>query len=62
VYSPTGAPFICFEPMTAPTDALRSGAMLRRATTFSARFAIQISPSSRARPTACSREEDPSLA
>ena len=62
VYSPPGAPFICFEPMTAPTDALRSGAMLRRARSFTARFAVQISPSSRARPTACSREEAPSLA
>ena len=62
LYSPAGAPFICFEPMTAPTDALRSGAMLRRATAFTARFSIQISPSSRARPTACSREDDPSFA
>jgi aldose 1-epimerase len=25
VYSPAGAEFICFEPMTAPTNALRSG-------------------------------------
>jgi galactose mutarotase-like enzyme len=25
VYSPPGADFICFEPMTAPTNALRSG-------------------------------------
>jgi galactose mutarotase-like enzyme len=25
VYSPRAAPFICFEPMTAPTNALRSG-------------------------------------
>lgn len=25
VYTPPGAPFICFEPMTAPTDALRRG-------------------------------------
>jgi galactose mutarotase-like enzyme len=24
VYSPPGAEFICFEPMTAPTNALRS--------------------------------------
>jgi aldose 1-epimerase len=62
VYSPPSAPFICFEPMTAPTDALRSGAMLRRATAFTARFSIQISPSSRARPTACSRDDDPSFA
>jgi aldose 1-epimerase len=25
VYAPPGRNFICFEPMTAPTDALRSG-------------------------------------
>ncbi len=25
VYTPAGADFICFEPMTAPTDALRRG-------------------------------------
>ena len=25
VYSPRGSPFVCFEPMTAPGDALRSG-------------------------------------
>jgi galactose mutarotase-like enzyme len=25
VFSPAGAPFICFEPMTAATDALRRG-------------------------------------
>jgi galactose mutarotase-like enzyme len=62
VYSPAGAPFICFEPMTAPTDALRSGTLLRRARAFTARFAIQISPSSRARPTAWSRDDEPSLA
>jgi aldose 1-epimerase len=30
VYSPSGAQFICFEPMTAPTNALRSGDGLRR--------------------------------
>ncbi len=28
VYSPPGAEFICFEPMTAPTNALRAGADL----------------------------------
>lgn len=28
VYSPAGAPFICFEPMTAPANALRSGSAL----------------------------------
>jgi aldose 1-epimerase len=30
IYSPPGAQFICFEPMTAPTNALRSGDGLRR--------------------------------
>ena len=25
VYSPRGSPFVCFEPMTAPADALRTG-------------------------------------
>jgi aldose 1-epimerase len=30
IYSPPGAQFICFEPMTAPTNALRSGTGLRR--------------------------------
>jgi aldose 1-epimerase len=29
VYSPRGSPFVCFEPMTAPADALRSGDRLR---------------------------------
>ncbi len=29
VYSPQGSPFVCFEPMTAPVDALRSGQGLR---------------------------------
>jgi galactose mutarotase-like enzyme len=42
VYSPPGAPFICFEPMTAPTNALRSGAGLRRATRFTATFSIRV--------------------
>jgi aldose 1-epimerase len=30
LFSPPGAPFVCFEPMTAPTNALRSGAGLRQ--------------------------------
>jgi aldose 1-epimerase len=29
VYSPRGSQFVCFEPMTAPVDALRSGGGLR---------------------------------
>jgi galactose mutarotase-like enzyme len=45
VYSPPGAQFICFEPMTAPVDALRSGEGLRRAepgTAFTAVFSIAV--------------------
>jgi aldose 1-epimerase len=30
IFSPPGAQFVCFEPMTAPTNALRSGDGLRR--------------------------------
>ena len=46
VYSPAGAQFICFEPMTAPVDALRSGLGLRRAVPrapVTATFSIAIS-------------------
>jgi aldose 1-epimerase len=45
VFSPPGAQFICFEPMTAPTDALRSGAGLRTVApgdSFTARFRIDV--------------------
>jgi aldose 1-epimerase len=46
VFSPPGAAFICFEPMTAPTDALRRGGeALRRvapATAFTAVFRIAV--------------------
>jgi galactose mutarotase-like enzyme len=45
IYSPPGAQFICFEPMTAPVDALRSGEGLRRAapgTAFTAVFSIAV--------------------
>ncbi len=45
VYSPAGEDFICFEPMTAPTNALRSGDGLRfakRGETFRAAFAIAV--------------------
>jgi len=42
VFSPAGAPFICFEPMTAPTNALLSGAGLRRARRFAASFSIGV--------------------
>jgi aldose 1-epimerase len=46
VFSPRGAGFICFEPMTAPTNALRSGAGLRRVPVgdaFTAVFSIRVS-------------------
>ncbi len=46
VYAPEGQEFICFEPMTAPTDALaRGGAELPRAepgSDFDARFSIAV--------------------
>jgi aldose 1-epimerase len=43
VFSPAGAQFACFEPMTAPANALRSGDGLRRVApgeAFTARFEI----------------------
>ena len=46
VFSPPGAPFICFEPMTAPTNALCSGMGLRSAApgdAFTAVFTIAVS-------------------
>ena len=45
VFSPPGADFVCFEPMTAPTNALRSGAGLRLAPlggAFAATFSIVV--------------------
>jgi aldose 1-epimerase len=45
VFSPAGASFICFEPMTAPTNALRSGAGLRLVEpgdAFTAAFSIAV--------------------
>jgi galactose mutarotase-like enzyme len=45
IYSPAGAPFICFEPMTAPVNALRTGAGLRRVIPgdrFAATFSIAV--------------------
>jgi galactose mutarotase-like enzyme len=45
VYSPAGAQFICFEPMSAPANALRSGQGLRvlaPGERFSAAFAVSI--------------------
>jgi aldose 1-epimerase len=45
VFSPPGADFICFEPMTAPTNALRSGVGLRlveAGDAFTAAFSIAV--------------------
>jgi galactose mutarotase-like enzyme len=45
VYAPTESRFICFEPMTAPVDALRSGDRLRWAepgVPFSAEFVVTV--------------------
>jgi aldose 1-epimerase len=45
VYAPPEEQFICFEPMTAPTNALRSGAGLRRVAPgreFTAGFSIAV--------------------
>jgi aldose 1-epimerase len=45
VYSPPGAQFICFEPMTAPTNALRTGSALPAVApgeTFSASFRLGV--------------------
>jgi galactose mutarotase-like enzyme len=50
IFSPPGTDFICFEPMTSPTDALRTGQDLARVApgeSFSASFAITIGPSER---------------
>jgi aldose 1-epimerase len=45
VYSPPGAEFICFEPMTAPTNALSTGKdlpVVRAGETFSARWSVEV--------------------
>jgi aldose 1-epimerase len=45
VYAPPGQDFVCFEPMTAPTDALASGARLRvlaPGERYFARFSITV--------------------
>jgi galactose mutarotase-like enzyme len=45
VFSPPGAPFVCFEPMTAPANALRSGQGLRHVApgdSFTAVFRIAV--------------------
>jgi galactose mutarotase-like enzyme len=46
VYAPPESAFICFEPMTAPVDGLRSGVGLRWAepgAPFTAEFAVTVS-------------------
>jgi aldose 1-epimerase len=46
VFAPAGRPFICFEPMTAPTDALSTGTGLRWAapgSVFTAAYSILVS-------------------
>jgi aldose 1-epimerase len=47
VFSPPGGQFVCFEPMTAPTNVLRSGDGLRRVPpgrSFTAAFRIEVAP------------------
>lgn len=46
VFSPPAGRFVCFEPMTAPVDALRTGAGLRSVApgdSFAARFSVAVS-------------------
>jgi galactose mutarotase-like enzyme len=47
VYAPPGHDFICFEPMTAPTDALRSGeglTVIAPGESYRASFAVTVTP------------------
>lgn len=47
VYAPPGHNYICFEPMTAPTDALNSGrglTVVAPGDQYRARFALQLTP------------------
>ncbi len=47
VYAPPGEDYVCFEPMTAPTDALVSGVGLRRVApgeSVTTRFALRLVP------------------
>jgi len=46
VFAPKDGQFVCFEPMVAPTNALRSGVglrVLRPGETFRARFSLRVS-------------------
>ena len=43
LFAPAGLDFICFEPMTAPADALRhSPATVAPGESFSARFSVSV--------------------
>jgi aldose 1-epimerase len=42
VFAQAGKDFICFEPMTAPADALRSGAFQLAAPSYSAAFSLSV--------------------
>ena len=60
VYAPTGHDFVCFEPMTAPTNALNSGnglALVAPGAEYRAAFSVAIWPAGRwgARPGLPSR-------
>lgn len=46
LFSPKGASFVCIEPMSAPTDALRSGdaSVVRAGSTLAATFEVEITP------------------
>ena len=51
VFAPAGEDFICFEPMTAPVNALRSGEGLRfaeRGTAFTAEWCLEVRNAGRA--------------
>jgi aldose 1-epimerase len=47
VYAPPGHDYICFEPMTAPTDALNSGrdlTVVAPGDEYRSRFAVRVTP------------------
>jgi galactose mutarotase-like enzyme len=51
VYAPAGQPFVCLEPMTAPTNALVTGdhRVVAPGGAFTARYAIRLTLSPRLR-------------